>query len=110
MLGLATAVATKMSDLNESNILITSTQNKIHYPSEWDPRGHAQTKGGYLEGEITVPKYHGPMKMTIQTYPVQGIGMEEALSAEVHPTLIHRVRIGRGKRDQEKEPVPMEAH
>ena len=109
-MGLAKAVATKMSDVNEFNILITSTRNKIHYPSEWDPRGHAKTKGGYLEREITIPKYNEAMIMTIQTYPVQGNGMEEALSAEIHPTLLHRVKIGQGKRDQEKEPVPMEAH
>jgi len=92
------------------NIAIPNTKIKIHYASEWDPRQAALTKGGYLEGEITLPEYHGPLKMEIRTCPVEGPGMEEALAAGVHPTIVHNVRMGRGKREQEKEPVPMEYH
>ena len=32
----------------------------LRYKSEWDPKRQANTKGGYLEGEIRVPKVEKP--------------------------------------------------
>eukprot|EP00092_Neocalanus_flemingeri_P024680 GFUD01026769.1.p1 GENE.GFUD01026769.1~~GFUD01026769.1.p1 ORF type:complete len:688 (+),score=131.79 GFUD01026769.1:284-2347(+) len=102
---------TRLQEINpECTIVIKNTKNKIHYVSEWDPRKHAATKGGYLEGEITIPQYSRPMKMTIQTLPAHGKGMKKAIEAGVHPALIHNVIMGRGKRDQGKEPVPTECN
>ena len=48
-----------MMEVNRSaccdfNLLTTDTL--LRYKSEWDPRKHGLTKGGYLEGEIRVPK------------------------------------------------------
>ena len=92
-------------------INITSEKHKINYPSEWDPRGHANTKGGYLEGEITLPRHNGKMRMIIQTHPAdQGKEMDKAREYGIHPTLVHVVRIGHGKRDAWKEPTPTEDH
>eukprot|EP00092_Neocalanus_flemingeri_P017664 GFUD01019107.1.p1 GENE.GFUD01019107.1~~GFUD01019107.1.p1 ORF type:complete len:753 (+),score=165.35 GFUD01019107.1:306-2564(+) len=102
---------TTLQEINpECTIVIKNTKNKIHYVSEWDPRKHAATKGGYLEGEITIPQYSRPIKMTIQTLPAHGKGMKKAIEAGVHPALIHNVIMGRGKRDQGKEPVPTECN
>jgi len=94
----------------ECGIFIKKPESKIHYNSEWDPRENAKTKGGYLEGHIAVPNYERPMKMIIQTYPAPGKDMEEPLKLEVHPTIVHNVRMGRGKREQGKEPVPNHVH
>jgi len=94
----------------DCQVIISNTRNKIHYVSEWDPRQPAHTKGGYLEGKIILPSHVRPMIMNIETYPAQGIGNEEALRYEVHPSIIHNVRMGRGKREQEKEPVPSDCH
>ena len=103
-------MTTIMESALDCKVEITNTKNKIHYASEWDPRQPAHTKGGYLDGRITIPDYDRPMKMTIQSYPAQGIGMKDALDAEVHPAIIHNVRMGRGKREQDKEPVPNDCH
>ena len=102
----------KMSDkADDLSIKITSEKHRIRYPSEWDPRGHAKTKGGYLEGEITLPKHNGLMKMIIKTFPAEGgEEMDKARFYGIHPTLVHVVRIGRGKRDGWKEPTPTEDH
>ena len=43
-------------------IILYTTDIFVRYKSEWDPRVHANTKGGYLEGRIRVPeveKTHG---------------------------------------------------
>lgn len=37
-------------------INLYTTDILLRYKSEWDPRAHAHTKGGYLDGEIRVPK------------------------------------------------------
>ena len=37
-------------------INLYTTDTLLRYKSEWDPRLHAHTKGGYLDGEIRVPK------------------------------------------------------
>ena len=42
------------SDCCDVNLFTTDTL--LRYKSEWDPRKHGLTKGGYLEGEIRVPK------------------------------------------------------
>lgn len=89
------------------SIELTTTQTLIRYISEWDPREAAHTKGGYLEGEILVPDFAGKLKMIVQTWPAQDA---DPLIREVHPILLHCVRIGRGKRDQELEPVPTYFH
>ena len=40
----------------DSWISLYTTDTLLRYKSEWDPRLHAHTKGGYLDGEIRVPK------------------------------------------------------
>jgi len=99
-----------MSCYQDCKIILSNNQSKIHYVSEWDPRLPAHTKGGYLDGKIKIPQYDRPMKMTIQSWPAAGNGMEAALEAEVHPSIIHNVRMGRGRREQNKEPVPSDCH
>jgi len=89
------------------SIELQTTQTLIRYISEWDPREAAHTKGGYLEGEIKVPDFNGKMTMVIQTFPAADA---DPLIANVHPILLHVVRIGRGKREQELEPVPTYFH
>ena len=37
-------------------INLDTTDINLRYKSEWDPRVHANTKGGYLEGRIRVPE------------------------------------------------------
>merc|ERR1712198_694932 len=77
----------------------------FRYPSEWDPRENGKTKGGYLEGSITLPKDAGDMRILLSTYPETPHHTKEAMN--VHPTLLHVVRKGRGnRRFNEKEPVP----
>jgi len=89
------------------SIELQTTQVLMRYISEWDPREAAHTKGGYLEGQIKVPDFNGQMKMVIQTYPAADA---DPLISNVHPILLHVVRIGKGKRDQELEPVPTYFH
>jgi len=87
-------------ELNETSVL-------LRYISEWDPRDAAKTKGGYMDGFIKVPTYPGKLKMIIQTYPAADIN---SAVAHLHPCILHVVRIGKGKRDQELEPVPTYFH
>lgn len=88
-------------------INLTSCETLIRYISEWDPREVAHTKGGYLEGSIQVPEHRGKLNMVIMTHPAEDV---DPLIAEVHPVLLHCVRIGKGKRDQYLEPVPTYYH
>jgi len=88
-----------------ASININSTSNLLRYISEWDPRLKAHTKGGYIDGEIKIPHIYGKMKMIIQTYPAQ-----ESPVKDIHPCLLHAVRIGKGKRDAHLEPVPTYYH
>lgn len=89
------------------SVELTNTHTLIRYISEWDPREAAHTKGGYLEGSISLPPHTGPLSMIIQTYPAEDV---EPAIATVHPVLLHIVRIGRGKREQDQEPVPTHYH
>ena len=89
------------------SVELTNTHTLIRYISEWDPREAAHTKGGYLEGTITIPPHSGPLSMIIQTYPAEDV---DPAIATVHPVLLHIVRIGRGKREQDQEPVPTHYH
>jgi len=89
------------------SIELATTQVLMRYISEWDPREAAHTKGGYLEGQIKVPDFTGKMNMVIQTYPAADA---DPMIATIHPILLHVVRIGKGKRDQELEPVPTYFH
>ena len=41
-------------------IILYTTDTLLRYKSELDPRVHANTKGGYLEGRIRVPKLEQP--------------------------------------------------
>jgi len=83
----------------------------FRYPSEWDPRQNGKTKGGYLEGKISLPKTTGNLRVKLSTHPENvhnfpnvNCTQEEK---EIHPTLIHVVRKGKGnRRFNEKEPVP----
>ena len=45
--------------------------------------------------------------MIIQTYPAENV---DPLISDVHPILLHVVRIGKGKREQDLEPVPTFFH
>merc|ERR1711988_1226247 len=90
------------------------------YPSEWDPRDQGKTKGGYIEGMILgVPQ--AARTMVLQTVPdmkyatmmvcdVQLTKFEPELVSSIHPLLLHVVRMGKGKRDNELEPVPNLKH
>jgi len=97
----------------------------LRYVSEWDPRSTGKTKGGYMEGNIRVPRE--ARRMILQTLPDQeyankmerelGHKMERELGhfghqllGSVHPLLLHVVRMGKGRRDNEKEPVPTFHH
>ena len=55
------------------SIELKTTQTLIRYISEWDPREAAHTKGGYLEGEISVPEHHTSVTKVIlvRTIPPQ---------------------------------------
>ena len=41
-------------------IILKTTDIFVRYKAELDPRLHANTKGGYLEGRIRVPKVEQP--------------------------------------------------
>jgi hypothetical protein len=89
------------------SIDLSTTSNLLRYISEWDPREPAHTKGGYMDGSITIPKVPGKLKMVIQTFPAPDI---DPFVADIHPCILHVVRIGKGKREQELEPVPTFYH
>ena len=57
-------------ELCDVNLFTTDTL--LRYKSEWDPRQHAHTKGGYLEGEIRVPKVISICKRYVLTCPCLG--------------------------------------
>ena len=88
------------------------------YPSEWDPRQAGRIKGGYLEGKIQLPhNYNGDLKVVLSTYPDTYLDFDSAMLSEepglldIHPTLLHVVRKGKGnRRYNEKEPVPSIQH
>jgi len=84
-----------------------TTSNLLRYISEWDPRDPAKTKGGYMDGEIKIPNVGGKLKMIIQTYPAEDV---PSLVSNIHPCLLHVVQIVKGRRDQDKEPVPTYYH
>jgi len=90
-----------------ASIDLCTRSNLLRYISEWDPREPAHTKGGYMDGKITVPNVPGKLKMIIQTYPADDI---DPFVANIHPCILHVVRIGKGKREQELEPVPTSYH
>ena len=82
----------------------------FRYPSEWDPRQNGKTKGGYLEGKIHLPRGRN-LRVVLSTQPEHPHTIAETPLSEserqIHPTLIHVVRKGRGnRRYNEKEPVP----
>ena len=85
----------------------------LRYVSEWDPRQAAHTKGGYVRGEICwVPRE--ARRMVLTTVPCQEkarmmeaeLGKKVRGVGEVHPLLLHVVRMGQNKRDNGLEPVP----
>ena len=100
-------------DLSKSSFL-------QRYPSEWDPRHPGKTKGGYMQGRIGgVPEQ--ARSMVLQTVPDEKYSImmksDEELNqfpsevvSSAHPLLLHVVRMGRGKRDNELEPVPNLKH
>ena len=90
-----------------AHIDLLTTSNLLRYISEWDPREPAHTKGGYMDGKITVPNVKGKLKMVIQTYPAEDV---DPFVSHIHPCILHVVRIGKGKREQELEPVPTYYH
>jgi len=85
------------------SISLKTRQNLFRYASEWDPKKHAQTKGGYIEGEIELPAYDTQLRMTIETFPTDNV---PELIEDVHPLILHLVKMGKGRREQDKEPVP----
>jgi len=87
----------------------------FRYPSEWDPRQNGKTKGGYLEGQIKLPRTGGNMRVLLSTYPEVPHSSENQdltqAESEIHPTLLHVVRKGNGnRRFNFKEPVPSIHH
>ena len=89
----------------------------LRYVSEWDPRLAAHTKGGYIRGEVSeVPSEASRMVLT--TVPCEdNVRMMEAELGDkvgdvgqVHPLLLHVVRLGHGKRENQLEPVPTFYH
>jgi len=94
---------------NDCSISLFTTDILLRYKSEWDPRAHAHTKGGYLDGEIRVPRVSSGerMIMTLETFPADDV---DPLVASVHPCLLHVVRMGVGKRHNWLEPVPTSTH
>merc|ERR1711936_402517 len=98
-------------ELCDVNLFTTDTL--LRYKSEWDPRQHAHTKGGYLEGEIRVPKVppNQTLRMTLETFPAEDVPPVPVPNpVPVHPCLVHLVRMGPGKRENWKEPVPTKIH
>jgi len=93
----------------DSWISLYTTDTLLRYKSEWDPRLHAHTKGGYLDGEIRVPKVNPneTMFMTLETFPAEDV---HPAVAGVHPCMLHLVRMGNGKRHSWLEPVPTKIH
>merc|ERR1711936_1090335 len=77
----------------DSWITLYTQDTLLRYKSEWDPRLHAHTKGGYLDGEIRVPKVNlnETLFMTLETFPAEDVNPEVA---EVHPCILHVVRMG----------------
>jgi len=86
---------------------VITIQTLMRYISEWERREAAHTKEGYLEGMIEVQNISGNIVMQIQTCRAEDM---DPLISQVHPVLLHCVRIGNGKRDQELEPVPTYHH
>jgi len=93
----------------DSWISLYTTDTLLRYKSEWDPRLHAHTKGGYLDGEIRVPKVNPneTLFMTLETFPAEDV---HPAVAGVHPCMLHLVRMGNGKRHSWLEPVPTKIH
>jgi len=90
-----------------ASVELHTTSNLLRYVSEWDPREKAHTKGGYIDGKIKIPNEPGKLRMTVQTYPADDV---PPIISNIHPCLLHVVRIGKGKRDQDSEPVPTYYH
>ena len=105
----------------------------FRYPSEWDPRVDPRgvkrnnTKGGYLEGSITLPVElrSKTFLLRLSTVPdytkedednieslLEGYSREEKREIMgIHPTIIAVIRKGHGmRRDKSKEPVPNKEH
>jgi len=91
----------------------------LRYVSEWDPRETGKTKGGYMSGMIRgVPSQ--ATNMVLQTVPGDeyalrmqselGHHLGPELGGSLHPLLLHVVRMGKGKRDNDLEPVPTFYH
>jgi len=90
----------------------------LRYVSEWDPRAPGKTKGGYLEGLVRgVPV--DASRMVLQIVPDEEYAgkmqralphLEPHIIQSVHPLLLHVVRMGKGKRDNNLEPVPTDHH
>lgn len=89
------------------SIHLDTRQSLFRYGSEWNPKAHAQTKGGYIDGSIFIPPNLKIEKFSIETSPV---GNVPDLIKNMHPLILHLVKIGKGKREQEKEPVPNSHH
>jgi len=106
----------KFQDMDNPTIDV-KPHHLFRYPSEWDPRQNGKTKGGYLEGRIQLPKDSGNLRVLLSTYPETphqfrtGFEKENPNSTNIHPTLIHVVRKGKGnRRFNDKEPVPNIQH
>eukprot|EP00092_Neocalanus_flemingeri_P004366 GFUD01004696.1.p1 GENE.GFUD01004696.1~~GFUD01004696.1.p1 ORF type:complete len:733 (+),score=113.15 GFUD01004696.1:104-2302(+) len=106
----------KMKSVKNLGSIDIKPDHHFRYAREWDPRLPAHTKGGYLEGKIQLPKDMGNLRVVLSTVPATPLILDEDIirrhprCQEVHPTILFVVRIGRGKRMQEKEPVPNPHH
>ena len=100
------------SSVEHVGMIDIKPEHHFSYASEWDPRKPAHTKGGYLEGKIHLPKNMGNLRVVLSTVPATPLQLDEDIirrhprCQEVHPTILSVVRIGLGRRMQDKEPVP----
>ena len=94
---------------NESLVTIeVQPYHVFRYPSEWDPR-HGRSKGGYLQGKITLPRNLGNIRMSLSTHECHVSPPDPKLCC-FHPTLLHVVRKIWNGRLTAKEPVPNLSH
>ena len=57
-----------------------------------------QTKGGYLQGKIKLPRVNEKLRMDIQTVPADDVDPD---IYDIHPCLVHVVRLVSQKKRQQ---------
>merc|ERR1711953_969405 len=90
-----------------------SSQHLFRYASEWDPRAPGHTKGGYLQGQLHLPKHAGDLRIVLSTVADKPMVLEEEIRRthpdleNVHPTILFIIRKVKGNRRMtDKETIP----